>query len=223
MTSSKVQPFLLGYATALTTALAVALTSGFASQAKMAVDEIDVHRVNVTEPDGTLRMVIASHARLPGVLVRGKEQPLERPQAGMLFLNDEGSEIGGLIFGGRRNGEGRVVDSGGSLSFDRYEANQVVQLLGVDDSEDRMAGLAVSDSQPGGDGHRRIWVGRGDDGAAVVALMDAAGRKRLVMQVAADGTPSLSLLDANGKAADWPPARYRARRRSARTPPHRAR
>jgi hypothetical protein len=37
------------------------------------------------------------------------------------------------------------VDSGGSLSFDRYEANQVVQLIGVDDDENRFAGLSVTD------------------------------------------------------------------------------
>jgi hypothetical protein len=45
---------------------------------------------------------------------------------------------------------------------------------------------------------RRIWVGRKDDGAAIVSLMDADGKKRIVMQVAADGTPSLDFLDAGG-------------------------
>jgi hypothetical protein len=61
----------------------------------------------------------------------------------MIFFNDEGSENGGLIFGGKRDAHGDVVDSGGSLSFDRYNANQVVQLLGVDDKDNRMAGMAV--------------------------------------------------------------------------------
>lgn len=45
---------------------------------------------------------------------------------------------------------------------------------------------------------RRIWVGRSDDGAAVVALMDAKGKKRLVMQVSDDGKTSLEFLDADG-------------------------
>ena len=65
------------------------------------------------EPDGTLRMVISDHAKLPGIVVRGKEQPFVRPQAGLLFYNDEGSENGGLVFGGRRNDKGEIVDSGG--------------------------------------------------------------------------------------------------------------
>src|SRR5216684_7980939 len=136
-------------------------------------DQIDVQRINVREPDGTLRMVIADHAKLPGIIVRGKEQPLARPQAGVLFYNDEGSENGGLIFGGHRNAKGEVVDAGGSLSFDKYEANQIVQLIGVDDKEDRFAGLIVTDSPTGSEVHRRLWVGRGDDGTASVELRDA--------------------------------------------------
>lgn len=172
----------------------------YASQPRnTTLDEITVQRINIVEPDGTPRMIIASHARLPGVLVRGKEQPLERPQAGMIFLNDEGSETGGLIFGGRKDKDGKVRDSGGSLSFDRYEANQIVQLLGIDDSEDRMAGLVVSDSPSGNDVRRRIWLGRADDGAATLALRDGEGRKRIVMSVAEDGTSRISVLDAEGK------------------------
>ena len=150
-------------------------------------------------PDGTPRLIISNDAKLPGVLVHGKEKPLDRPQAGLIFLNDEGSEIGGLIFGGRKDKDGKVRDSGGSLSFDRYEANQVVQLLGVDDSEDRFAGLAISDSPSGNDVRRRIWLGRGDDGEASLALLDGAGNKRIVMKVAENGESSISVLDATGK------------------------
>jgi hypothetical protein len=92
-----------------------------------------------------------------------------------------------------------VRDSGGSLSFDRYEANQVVQLLGVDDSEDRLAGLMISDSPSGTDVRRRIWLGRGDDGAATLALLDGEGNKRIVMRVAESGESKISVLDAEGK------------------------
>jgi hypothetical protein len=194
------QRFLLVYAAVLTGAVTVMLLCGAATPKADRFDEITVHRINVVEPDGTLRMVISNRAQLPGVIVHGKEQPKEdRPQAGMIFYNDEGSENGGLIFGGRRNEKGQVVDSGGSLSFDKYDASQVIQLAGVDDSEDRFAGLSVTDSLPAGASHQRIWVGRGKDGAAVVALMDDKGRKRISIEVAADGTPRLSFLDASGK------------------------
>ena len=188
-----VQKLLLGYSVAMSTTVAVVLLMGAKAHRTQTFDEIEVHRINVVEPNGTLRMVISNHDRLPGVIVNGKEQPpQDRPQAGMLFYNDEGSENGGLIFGGRKNEKGEIVDSGGSLSFDKYGANQIVQLAGVDDSTDRFAGLIVSDDR------RRIWVGRGDDGSAQIALNDAKGKKRLVLQVAADGTASLAFLDADG-------------------------
>ncbi|MGN2243125.1 hypothetical protein ACFWZU_06385 [Frateuria sp. GZRR33] len=189
---------MVAYAGVLTAAFAITVLCGFAPRAAR-FDTLQVQRIDVAEPDGTLRTVISNHARLPGIIVRGKEQSFERPQAGILFYNDEGSENGGLIFGGHRNANGEVADSGGSLSFDRYDANQIVQLLGVDDHQDRMAGLVVSDSPEKASGHRRIWLGRGDDGAATLALMDGAGRKRLLFQVPAEGDPSLVFLDTQGQ------------------------
>lgn len=195
------QRFLHAYSLALTILVVAVLGNAAGSSKTATFDEITVHRINVVEPDGTLRMVISNHNRFPGIIVRGEERPFDRPQAGMLFYNDEGSENGGLIFGGHRNAKGEVVDSGGSLSFDKYDANQIVQLAGVDDKQDRFAGLAVSDSSPK-QSHRRIWVGRDESGSAAVLLMDAQGKKRIVMEVGADGTPRLSFLDANGKVVN---------------------
>src|SRR2546428_11000052 len=183
--------------------------SGFAIHNKTKFREIDVQRVNVVEPDGTLRMIISNHAKLPGIIVRGKEERFDRPQAGLLFYNDVGSENGGLIFGGRRNAKGEVVDSGGSFSFDKYDANQIVQLVGVDDKEDRFAGLIVSDTALGGDGHRRAWFGRGEDGSAALALMDAEGRKRIGMEVSQNGSPQISVLDANWQSRETNGSRKR--------------
>jgi hypothetical protein len=194
------QRFLVIYSGVLTAVFAVSTLSGFSRSPVTTFDEINVQRINVREPDGTLRMVISDSAKLPGVIVKGKEQPkVDRPQAGMIFFNDEGSENGGLIFGGKRDAHGDVVDSGGSLSFDRYNANQVVQLLGVDDKDNSMAGMAVSDSKEHGEGHRRIWVGRSADGSASLSLMDAAGNERIQMKVPSAGTAEIDFLDADGK------------------------
>jgi len=190
------QQFLTVYSTILSTAVIVMLLTGARAHRKQSVDEIDVQRINVVEPDGTLRMVISDKSRLPPVIIKGKEQKMgePRPQAGMLFYNDEGSENGGLIFGGHMNEKGEVVDSGGSLSFDKYgSSGQLVQLAGVDDKADRFAGLAVNGKK------RRVWVGTTDDKTASVALMDARGRKRLLLEVPDEGTPSISFLDDNGQ------------------------
>lgn len=195
---TRVHVRILGAYALLTTVALGATAFAVTRDGAIDFDEITVHRINVVEPDGTLRMVLSNHDRFPGIIVHGEERSFDRPQAGMIFYNDEASEIGGLIFGGRRDEKGDIVDSGGSLTFDRYEANQIVQLAGVDDSNDVFAGLSVADSPSGNEVHRRIWVGRGTDGAAVVALMDAAGRRRLTMEVPAVGTPSLTFLGEDG-------------------------
>jgi hypothetical protein len=196
--------FLVIYSGVLTVVFAAIVLSGFSARdKKVRFDEIEVHRINIVEPDGTLRMVLSNKARLPGVIIRGKEEHQEdRPYAGMLFYNNEGSENGGLVFGGHKNAKGEIVDSGGSLSFDKYDASQVVQLAGVDDHENRFAGLAVSESTAGGNSPRRVWIGRDDSGIAELDLMDAAGKKRIVLQVPATGTPRIAFLDADGKTVN---------------------
>ena len=202
------QRFLIGYSGILTLSFMVTVLCGFTGIDRT-FDQITVHRINVVEPNGTLRMVISDHAELPGVIVKGEEEtPPTRPQAGMLFYNDEGSEVGGLIFAGHKNSRGQVVDSGGSLSFDKYGASQIVQLAGVDDKTNKFAGLSVSGYS--GETHaQRIWVGRGRNGDATVELMDAKGRKRLVLDVTPEGAASISFLDASGKVIDRFPATSR--------------
>jgi len=133
------------------------MLTGAAARDNSTFDHIRVYRIDVVEPDGTLRMVHANKKSLPPVIIKGKEHPEmgeARPQAGMIFYNDEGTENGGLIFSGHLNAKGEAADSGGSLSFDRYGGNQIIQLVGVDDATDRFAGLAMS-----GNDRRRIWVG----------------------------------------------------------------
>ena len=194
---------LVVYSTVVTSLLAIFALAGSATPKVQRFDEIHVHRINVRESDGTLRMVISNQARLPGVIEKGKEHAkVERPYAGMLFYNDEGTENGGLVFGGRRNANGDIVDSGASLTFDRYGANaQIVQLAGVDDSKNHIVGLILSDSDPTNT-RRRVIIGHDKEGVASVSLMDRNGRKRILLQVTADGTPSLSFLDASGRVVN---------------------
>jgi hypothetical protein len=197
---------LVAYSTVVTTLLAVVNFSSLSGQRPTAVqqfDEIDVHRINVREPDGTLRLVVTNHDRLPGVIERGKEGArVDRPYAGLIFYNDEGTENGGLVFGGRRDANGNVVDAGVALSFDRYGAtSQFVQLAGEQDSRNHNVGLTLSETEPTGN-RRRLALGHVKDGVASVALMDRNGRKRLVLQVTPDGTPTIALLDADGRVVN---------------------
>lgn len=189
------QKVLLGYASLTSTVLLGFVLLGAKQPKNATFDELHVQRIDVVEPDGTTRMVLSNKGRLPPVVIKGQEHPEmgePRPQAGLIFYNDEGTENGGLIFGGKKNEKGEIVDSGGSLSFDKYGAGQIVQLAGIDDKEDRFAGLGVND------GKRRVWIGREGEGVASVALSGADGKKRIVMKVASDGTPSLAFYDAQG-------------------------
>jgi hypothetical protein len=102
---------------------------------------IAVHRVNVLEPDGTLRLTISNQASFPGMIVKGKEYPHPtRSAAGTLFFNDEGTENGRLIFGGSTDKSGRA-ESYGHLSFDRYEQDQTLTLDASEEGDRRNSAI----------------------------------------------------------------------------------
>ena len=109
-------------------------------------DQITVHRINVVEPDGTPRLVISNKAEYPGGFFNGKEltRP-DRADAGFLFMNNEGTENGGLLFGGERTPDGKV-HSYGHLSFDEYEQDQTMSLDTNQDGEDRSASYVINDN-----------------------------------------------------------------------------
>ena len=107
-----------------------------------------------------------------------------KQQAGISYIK-KGADNGGLIFSGRKNDKGQIVDSGVSLSFDRYGAGQTVQLAGVDDSENHFAGLGINDVSG-----QRLWVGRNGHGLASVSLAGADGKDRIRLQVTGKGKGS---------------------------------
>lgn len=104
------------------------LTGAKAPPAKF--EEIDVGRINIREPDGQLRTVISNREQFPGEPWKGAEKPRpdRRTMAGMLFVNDEGTENGGLIQKGSVGADGKV-NAGLSLTFDHFRQDQVLQLV----------------------------------------------------------------------------------------------
>jgi hypothetical protein len=107
--------------------------------------EIDVERINVVEPDGKLRMVIANRPRSIGPIYKGK--PFGYPggnRPGIIFFNDEGSENGGLSFDGRRLPDG-TYRAGAQLAFDQYDQDQVVYLSYTDNNGQRRMGLTIAE------------------------------------------------------------------------------
>jgi hypothetical protein len=145
--------FLKAYAVLSTAVMGVLLLGAFQSPEAAAVnqkakfDEIDVQRINVVEPNGTLRMVLSNAARSQGPLYKGKPflyTGAERPRTGIIFFNEEGTETGGLIFGGRQLGDTGYAALG-HLSFDQFNQDQVIALQHVDRNGKRRVGIQFSD------------------------------------------------------------------------------
>jgi hypothetical protein len=182
-----------------------------ASDSKARYDEIDVGRINIREPDGTLRMVIANRAQFPGSPWRGGEVP--RPDrdefAGMLFMNDEGTENGGLIQKGVIGADGKV-SAGLSLTFDRFRQDQVVQLLHAENGGRAFSTLAINDEA---DGTQFDVMQRAERMKAIEALPpeqrqaaygelqrnNQLSRNRIRLGTTMDGGAALSLSDPQGR------------------------
>jgi hypothetical protein len=217
---------LLAYSALATAAFGWTLLGGAA--APTSFDTIDVHRINLREDDGTVRMIIAARDRFPGMIVHNRERPHpdRSDSAGMIFYNDEGTENGGLIFGGRKTG-GKVSNFG-HLSFDHYDQDQVVALEQTEDAGQREGGLTVADlpdasidfaaidrlealpadqrrtalaklRASGAGGHHRAFFGKNAGRDALLDLRDAQGRTRLRLRVTATGDARIEFLDAGGK------------------------
>jgi len=232
--------FLAMYSGVLTAVFAITLIVGFgpaSARPKQKFGEIDVQHINVVEPDGTLRLVISNRTSAPGIIIKGKEHSHpSRSTAGLIFFNDEGTENGGLIFGGAQSKDGKKT-SYGHLSFDRYEQDQVLSIDAEEDGGDRNVGLRILDRpdysieelvalldktksesaetreakigafvKERGAGQQRLSLARGSDGSVQLAMKDMQGRERLVLGVSADGAPRVRLLDENGKVTGELPA-----------------
>ena len=216
------------YATVSTLFCAVFLLSAFVLQGKrQKFEEIDVERINVVEKDGKLKMVISNAARQDPGSVDGKLIPREdgRP-AGMIFFNERGDEIGGLIISGD-TGKGQF----GSLTFDKFRGDQTIAFQHLENSEGNyFAGLSVNDENitttdritkvesikklPDEAARKaaftemrdkgeflvnRLSIGRGRNKSAFISLSDAKGRERIQISVTADGVPKINFLDEKGK------------------------
>jgi len=220
------QRVLLVYSGVLTAVLCFVILSASTSQQKKAsFDEIDVKRINLVEPDGTVRLILSDQAHFPGLIVKGKEYPHDRHTAGMLFFDDEGTEDGGLIFGGMKDKAGKV-QTWGHLSFDQYMGDQVMVLNAEESEGQRHSGIQFVDEPdvpmsevthalqlPSNERQtrlqeiysgknkpqQRVYLGRKPDRSAELELKDEEGRDRIIMSVTAEGTPTLKFLDEGGK------------------------
>jgi hypothetical protein len=121
------------YTVASTTALFILAFSGFRrSGEKLQIDDLTVRSIRVVDSAGRVRLEIA-----------GTFPPRRTDLAGILFVNNDGGEAGGLVYRGRRK-DGRVT-AGGTLTMDQYNEDQVVSLQYNQDGAKKIVGLTVAD------------------------------------------------------------------------------
>jgi hypothetical protein len=201
---------------------------GEAQATRTRFTEIDVERINVVESDGRVRLVIANGARQADAVIDGRViVPGNTRAAGMIFFNQQGDEVGGLIYSGRMGQNGAIAS--GSLTFDQWKQDQTVALQYAESNGRRRAGLEIVDRptrplteladlmarreaattdddraavkgeiESFGQTKRRMYVGRTFEGEATLTLADPEGRDRLALSVDPAGMARIRFLDEVG-------------------------
>ena len=222
--------FLAIYSGALTAVFVITVLCGFAAMRDPHFGIITARRVNIVEPDGTVRLTISNRADFPGGWIHKKESPRpdRRDAAGMLFMSEEGTEQGGLIWGASQLPDG-TIENHGHLSLDQYEENQIFALDAGQEGKNKFSQITITDQ---GDypvdekrqaedrigklpadkqdaaweqffaSHRhdvqRLVLGRSPDGSSGVKMLDGNGKPRIWLGVQSDGKAVLQFLDESG-------------------------
>jgi hypothetical protein len=227
------QRFLAIYSGVLTSVFAVSVLCGFAALRSQSFDQLTVHRINFVEPDGTPRLILSDRAEFPGMFMRGKEYPRpdRRDVAGLLFMNDEASEMGSLIWAGLKDQDGKIQNHG-HLSFDQYEQDQIFAIDSGREDRDKFSAIRIGErgdypiqqaidasseinklpkDQQAAEWKKffathtgdanRIYLGRSPDKSASLRIKDEQAHDRIIIRVDAGGKPVIQFLEEGGKVS----------------------
>jgi hypothetical protein len=165
-------------------------------------DTLTVQRINVVDPDGKMRLIIANSARLPGAIIHGKAYPRSiGDAAGVLFLDTKGDETGGFATAKLRDNDvaGFTFDytyqpTDGIRMWKQESADGSRWRTGFDIFDRRPYTGAVESSQ----GVQRITLADEDQNAQLV-ISDAQGHARIRIGVDKNGQPRIEMLNSDGK------------------------
>jgi len=138
--------FLTIYSGVLTLAFMATVLCGIAMMRNPHVVTITARRINIIEPDGTVRLTVSNRADFPGGWIHKQESPRpdRRDAAGMLFMSEEGTEQSGLIWGASQLPDG-TIENHGHLSLDQYEENQIFALDAGQEGKDKFSRITIAD------------------------------------------------------------------------------
>lgn len=218
------------YAITLTLLVLYAHLSGFSvKHTGQNFKEITVERINIAEPDGSLKMVISNSTRQHPGMINGERLGKRDRDPGIIFFNEEQDEVGGLLYSGNESEGAAFV-----LSVDQYKNDRVMQYMhytNVDGSNryglqlwdrDKEFTLPVLDSVMDSLDHEgynyqqkltylkernngipvsapRLFIGRNYNTEAGLFIQDKFGTDRLRLFVDSTNTPKIEILDKTGK------------------------
>jgi hypothetical protein len=111
----------------------ILIVSGFIQVGKIKkFRELTVEKINVVDDNGNIRVILA-----------GNFPPRRTELAGLLFINQEGTEAGGLVYTGQM--VDGVVSAGAALTMDQYNNDQIVVLRYDEENGQRKHGLTIAD------------------------------------------------------------------------------
>jgi hypothetical protein len=200
--------FLAVYSGVLTITFTAVVLGGAAMVRNQSFGVITARRINIIEPDGTVRLTISNRADFPGAWNRKKEylRPDREDAAGMLFMSEEGSEQGGFIWGASQLPDGSIQNHA-HLSFDQYAENQIFAIDAGQEGKDKFSRITMTDQ---GDfpieekrkANERIERLPARDQAAAWGKFFATHRHdvtRLALGRSRDGSVGLELRDQNDR------------------------
>ncbi|MGH7647229.1 MAG: hypothetical protein ACREND_03860 [Gemmatimonadaceae bacterium] len=136
---------LKAYAIVSSLLFAVLIFAAFRSPKVATFDQIDAHRINIRETNGTIRLAISNTDEFPGGTIGGVELKYRNGHrgAGLLFFNDAGDENGGLVYEGKLvNG---VPQASSTIRFDHFRQQEAVGLNYEQEGNKKESGLLVWD------------------------------------------------------------------------------
>lgn len=125
--------------------------------------ELTVTRLNVVDSTGKTRVILA-----------GGYPPRRSALAGLLFMNEDGQEAGGLVYQGSRDSKGNIR-AGAILTFDQYQNDQILALSYDHSDNQKRQGLTIQD-RPDSLSDLVKEAYRAIEGATTAAMRDSLRR-----------------------------------------------